>query len=110
MRDCFKERQIASLEGARGFHIAWIIHIYLYAANRLKDTDIISKSPHLPSRPLHHASDHQGNLNTGFLEIVPWWIVGKQEVNESMESLARMTKCLKNGVFGNLPALTPPAG
>jgi hypothetical protein len=27
----------------------------------------------------HHASDHQGNLNTGFLEIVSWWIVGKQE-------------------------------
>jgi hypothetical protein len=37
--DGFKERQIACIEATWGFHVARIIHIYLYAANRLWDTE-----------------------------------------------------------------------
>jgi hypothetical protein len=35
LSDGLKERQIAGVEGTLGFHIARMIHIYLYAANRL---------------------------------------------------------------------------
>src|SRR5882672_3150497 len=31
-----------------GFHVAWMIHIYLYAASRLWDTDRISRLRRLP--------------------------------------------------------------
>jgi len=37
--DRFKKRQVACLEGPGCAHIARIIHIYLYPANSLWDTD-----------------------------------------------------------------------
>jgi hypothetical protein len=43
LSDGFKEREIACLEDTSGFHVAWIIHIYVYAAHRLWDTDTASK-------------------------------------------------------------------
>src|SRR5580704_6604462 len=43
-----KERQIACIEETMGFHVARMIHIYLYAANRLWDTDRISRLRRLP--------------------------------------------------------------
>ena len=39
-----KERYIACIEGTLGFHVARMIHIYLYAANRLWDTARISRA------------------------------------------------------------------
>ena len=48
LSDGFKERQIAGLEGTMGFHVGWMIHIYLYAASRLWDTDRISRLRRLP--------------------------------------------------------------
>ena len=43
-----KERQIACIEGTMGFHVARMIHIYLYAANRLWDTHGIPRLRRLP--------------------------------------------------------------
>jgi len=48
LSDGFKERQIACIERTMGFHVAWMIHIYLYAASRLWDTDRISRLRRLP--------------------------------------------------------------
>jgi hypothetical protein len=42
LSDGFKERQIACLEGTMGFHVAWIIHIYLYAAHDVRDTPLVN--------------------------------------------------------------------
>jgi hypothetical protein len=38
--DGFKERQIARNEGTLGFHVAWMIHIYLYAATESLGYDV----------------------------------------------------------------------
>ena len=52
MSDGFKERQVAYIERTMGFHIARLIHIYLYAANHLWDTDRISRLRRSPNAPL----------------------------------------------------------
>jgi hypothetical protein len=44
LSDGLKERQIACIEGTMGFHVARMIHIYLYEADRLWDTDRILRS------------------------------------------------------------------
>ncbi len=54
LSDGFKERQIACLEGTMGFHVAWMVHIYLYAASRLWDTDRISRLRRLPLEAARH--------------------------------------------------------
>jgi hypothetical protein len=38
-----KERQIACIKGTMGVHVARMIHMYLYVANPLWDTDRISR-------------------------------------------------------------------
>ena len=43
LSDGLKERQIACIEGTMAFYVARMIHTYLYAANRLWDTDRISR-------------------------------------------------------------------
>src|SRR5690348_11062433 len=48
LSDGLKERYIACIERTLGFHVARMIHIYLYAANRLWDTARISRLRLLP--------------------------------------------------------------
>ena len=47
--DRFKERQVARLERTVGVSVAWIVHVYLYAAHALWDTDTNSRLRRLPS-------------------------------------------------------------
>ena len=37
----FKERQIACFEGTGAVHRLGVIHIYLYASNRFRDTPLV---------------------------------------------------------------------
>ena len=37
--DRFEERQVARLERTMGVSVAWIVHIYLYVAHTVWDTD-----------------------------------------------------------------------
>ena len=41
LRDGLKERQVPCIVGTMGFHVALMIHTYLYVAHRLWDTDRI---------------------------------------------------------------------
>src|SRR5712664_2239937 len=57
-----------------GFHVAWMIHIYLYAASRLWDTDRISRLRRLPlkRRAITHFGEEPSAASGKIGRAGPW--------------------------------------